>query len=137
MNKYWDKVYEDMALVHRVHWNLLQRANGKCEECGIESEFFEKHHIKSQAQGGEFTLDNLKLLCKPCHVATSSYGVKKKNQIRETQLYSREEKLVLTKQIAVTQKVHDLLVAESKKQKISMAKIVCNLVLENYEKDNQ
>ena len=50
-------------------------------------------------------------------------------------MYEKKEKLKLEKQIAVTKEIYDVLRKEKRKQKISMAKIVCNLVLEKYEKE--
>jgi len=47
--------------------------------------------------------------------------------------YKKEEKLKLEKKIYVTDEVYDILREEKKKQGISMAKIVCNMVLENFE----
>lgn len=50
--------------------------------------------------------------------------------------YKEEEKLVLhSKPIRVTKKVYDILRKEKTKQKISMAKIVCNLIIEKYDKN--
>jgi hypothetical protein len=49
-------------------------------------------------------------------------------------MYTKEEKLKLAKKVFITDKVYDILREEKKNQKISMAKIVCNLILEKYEK---
>lgn len=46
--------------------------------------------------------------------------------------YSKEEKLVLTNKASVTKEVYKILRKEKSRQKISMAKIVCNLVIEAY-----
>jgi hypothetical protein len=51
-------------------------------------------------------------------------------------IYSKEEKLKLVKQIAVTKEVYNILRKQKQKQKISLAKIVCNLVIEKYAKQN-
>lgn len=48
--------------------------------------------------------------------------------------FTKEEKLELPKQVRVTQEVYDLLRDEKEKQGISMAKIVCNLIIEKYGK---
>ena len=47
--------------------------------------------------------------------------------------YSKEEKLNLTKKIFITKEVYEILRKEKSKQKISMAKIVCNLIISQYE----
>ena len=47
-------------------------------------------------------------------------------------MYEKEEKLKLNKQIAVTDEVYEVLREQKKECKMSMAKIVCNLVLEKY-----
>lgn len=48
-------------------------------------------------------------------------------------MYSKEEKLKLAKKVFITNEVYKILRLEKKKQGISMAKIVCNLILEKYE----
>jgi hypothetical protein len=47
-------------------------------------------------------------------------------------MYDREINLDLTARIGVTKEVYQLLRQERRKQKISMAKIICNLILEKY-----
>ena len=49
-------------------------------------------------------------------------------------MYTKEKKLVLTRQVALTKKCYDLLRKEKKTQGISMAKIVCNLIIKNFLK---
>jgi hypothetical protein len=48
-------------------------------------------------------------------------------------IYEKEEILELKKQVAITKEVYKILRRERRKQKISMAKIVCNLIIEKYE----
>lgn len=48
-------------------------------------------------------------------------------------MYANEERLDLTNRIGVTKAIYEILKVQKKKLKISMAKIVCNLVLEKYE----
>lgn len=47
--------------------------------------------------------------------------------------YNKEDKLELPRKVYVTKEVYELLRKQKTKQKISMAKIVCNLIIENYE----
>ena len=47
-------------------------------------------------------------------------------------MYSKEEKLDLNKKVYITNDVFKILRKQRVKQKISMAKIVCNLILEKY-----
>ena len=48
--------------------------------------------------------------------------------------YTKEERLDLQRRVAITVRVHELLREASKQEGVSMAKIVCNLVLEKYDK---
>jgi len=48
--------------------------------------------------------------------------------------YEREEKLKLTHKVYITKEVYEILKEQKKKQKISKAKITCNLILKAYEK---
>lgn len=48
--------------------------------------------------------------------------------------YTAEEILKLSKQVAITDEVYKLLKKEKFKQRISMAKIVCNLIIDKYSK---
>jgi len=50
-------------------------------------------------------------------------------------MYKKEEKLTLNKQVRITKEAWLILKEEKKKQKISMAKIICNLILEKFNKD--
>jgi hypothetical protein len=47
--------------------------------------------------------------------------------------YSPEEKLEICKRIGVTKDIYNILRNQKRKQKISMAKIVCNAIAEKYE----
>lgn len=47
--------------------------------------------------------------------------------------YKKEDELELPKQVRITQEVYDILRKQKAEQEISMAKIVCNLILEKYE----
>lgn len=49
-------------------------------------------------------------------------------------MYKKGEKLKLTKLVRITKEEYELLKAQKKKQGISMAKIVCNLIIEKYGK---
>lgn len=49
-------------------------------------------------------------------------------------IFPKEEKLELPKQVRVTQEVYDILKKQKQKQGISMAKIICTLILEKYGK---
>lgn len=49
-------------------------------------------------------------------------------------MYTREEELEIAARIGVTKEVYDILRKEKTKQQISLAKIVCNLILEKYGK---
>lgn len=48
--------------------------------------------------------------------------------------YTKEERLNLEKQVRVTKEVYEILRKQKREQKISLAKIVCNLVIEKYNK---
>lgn len=51
--------------------------------------------------------------------------------------YKKEEKLNLEKIVKITRPVYNILRNEKKKQKISMAKIVCNLIIKTYDKQRK
>jgi 5-methylcytosine-specific restriction protein A len=46
---------------------VIARASGQCEEPGCISAGTEVDHIKNIANGGTHDLNNLRLLCSPCH----------------------------------------------------------------------
>jgi len=47
-------------------------------------------------------------------------------------MYSPEERLKIHKRIGITKPVYRILREQKRKQKISMAKIICNLVIKTY-----
>lgn len=61
-----NKVMEDRAIPSMVKVEVFGRDQGKCTECNSENELH-FHHIKRFADGGQHTVKNLKLLCRPCH----------------------------------------------------------------------
>ena len=46
---------------------LKERQKNRCDKCGDMLRRFEKHHVKPVAAGGSDSIDNLVLLCPPCH----------------------------------------------------------------------
>jgi RNA-directed DNA polymerase len=44
-----------------------------CERCGT-TVHLDLHHRKARRYGGQNTIDNAELLCRPCHVQTPTYG---------------------------------------------------------------
>ena len=62
---------------------LMQRQQKRCGACGDLLRRFEKHHKKPFSQGGTDDIDNIILLCPPCHAtetekqeqASSSHNV--------------------------------------------------------------
>jgi hypothetical protein len=47
-------------------------------------------------------------------------------------MYSKEEQLEIFKRVGVTKEVYDVLRKEKRRSKQSMAKLVCNSILEKY-----
>jgi len=47
-------------------------------------------------------------------------------------MYKKEDKLELKQKVYITEDVYKLLREQKKKQEISMAKIVCNLIIKKY-----
>ena len=47
-------------------------------------------------------------------------------------MYKREEKLKIFKRVGITKEVYEILRKEKKKQGISMAKIICNLIISKF-----
>lgn len=54
----------------KVRVAAADRANGKCQKCGLPFGAKRKHfdHILPAALGGEPTLANCQVLCEPCHM---------------------------------------------------------------------
>jgi len=48
-------------------------------------------------------------------------------------MYSKEEQLEIYRRVGITKKVYGILREQKKKQKISMAKIICNLIIKTYD----
>ncbi|HEY4000622.1 MAG TPA: HNH endonuclease signature motif containing protein [Candidatus Xenobia bacterium] len=48
---------------------VYHRAQGRCESCG-ERCGLQVHHIIPISEGGDHSLENLRLLCRSCHDAT-------------------------------------------------------------------
>ena len=59
---------------------VIKRAtiDGKtfCEECGALAKRWDIDHVRADGLYGEATLENAKLICKPCHVEKTKTDVK-------------------------------------------------------------
>lgn len=50
----------------------MERAQGYCESCGVARIFdntAEMHHVQKRSHGGSDILENVQMLCRPCHRA--------------------------------------------------------------------
>jgi len=50
----------------------LERVGHKCEECGSNEGYLHGHHVVPQREEGKHTVDNMRILCEPCHIKTYS-----------------------------------------------------------------
>ena len=50
----------------------LELVGHKCEECGRTDGYLHAHHVVPQRERGKHTVDNLRILCEPCHIKTYS-----------------------------------------------------------------
>lgn len=58
----------ERKIVQAVRAQLVDRAERRCERCRVWcGETGHAHHRKPRSLGGEWTLDNLQLLCATCH----------------------------------------------------------------------
>jgi len=80
------------------------------------------------------------LFCCPPHPPGKNYrniyseaGAEEASLRQYMKSYSKEEKLLIYKRIGVTKEIYVILRNQKRKQKISMAKIVCNAIAEKYE----
>lgn len=53
----------------------FKNARGRCEACNVELQHgeWECDHVLPLRQGGDNSLNNLRVLCKPCHRAKTNY----------------------------------------------------------------
>lgn len=64
-----DKViYVDRTVEKLIIKLLMQRQEGLCADCDRVLMFYQVHH---ERYGVDITIDDLKLLCSPCHGAKS------------------------------------------------------------------
>lgn len=82
--KYLQKNQNTNAMVNLFYFNTLKNLHGKCQSCGITTEWygnqlhFEIHHIDGVRENNN--LNNLSLLCPNCHSQTDNYGGKNKGK---------------------------------------------------------
>lgn len=60
-----------MKLTAKVKRAVHEACNYECALCSARDVKFDVDHILSQALGGSDEMDNLRLLCKPCHKVKS------------------------------------------------------------------
>lgn len=63
----------------RNRQHRFERARGRCENCGIHlaNGEWESDHVIPIRDGGTNAIDNLRILCKPCHRAKTAADRKK------------------------------------------------------------
>jgi len=70
-------------------YNLFNRFNGKCQDCGIKTkmgihptvdESATMEHVTPLSMGGDHTWDNVELLCQKCNFARNKSTMAKKNE---------------------------------------------------------
>lgn len=59
-------------LLNRKEWRavraiVIERAGGRCEQCGVSGVTLCAHHVIPERQGGPDHPDNLQAWCRPCH----------------------------------------------------------------------
>ncbi|MDE2661250.1 MAG: HNH endonuclease signature motif containing protein [Acidobacteriota bacterium] len=62
----------------------LEAARWRCQDCG-KAGVLEVHHVQPLADGGDpFELDNLRVLCRPCHFAITAAATRSevRNRLR-------------------------------------------------------
>jgi len=52
---------------HDTREFVLERDDGKCQECGVEEEIMHVHHVIPRREGGPDAPENLVTLCQSCH----------------------------------------------------------------------
>jgi 5-methylcytosine-specific restriction endonuclease McrA len=69
MSRRPDHIPRRKAFTRPVKAAVLQRSNGMCEALGCTNVGRDFDHIKPVAIGGDNSLDNCQLLCRPCNAA--------------------------------------------------------------------
>ena len=69
MSRRPDHIPRRKAFTQPVKAAVLQRSNGMCEAPGCTNVGRDFDHIKPVAIGGDNSLDNCQLLCRPCNAA--------------------------------------------------------------------
>ncbi len=131
MNERWKCIEEAVYKQKNLRNKVLENWDGKCCCCGkiVKDRDYEIHHKKPKCFGGEDVFENLEILCKKCHKKTFIKGVwtREYNTIKNV-----SKELEQFKSIWITKEIYEILREQKDKQKISMAKIVCNLIIEKY-----
>ena len=89
----WQKVYQDYLrsdIWAEKRKLALARADGKCESCGaifVSNSSLDVHHLNYDRVGGNERLDDLKVLCYPCHQNADKKRDEETDEWRKYRLY--------------------------------------------------
>ena len=92
-NQEWQKTYQDY--LRSDVWAekrklALDRANGKCEDCGgifVSNSSLDVHHLNYERVGGNEKPQDLKVLCYPCHQKADRKRDKQTDERRKHRYY--------------------------------------------------
>jgi len=68
----FDHLYR-IEVWREVKAQVKAERGAQCECCGSTVQL-DLHHRKARRYGGQDTIDNAELLCRPCHVHTPTFG---------------------------------------------------------------
>jgi RNA-directed DNA polymerase len=64
---------ENNEVWREIKAQVKAERGARCERCGT-TVHLDLHHRQARRYGGQDTIDNAELLCRPCHVQTPTYG---------------------------------------------------------------
>ncbi len=136
LNDYWKSVAKQQHEWESLKNAVRERDLPICSYCGINVEEtaspVDIDHVIAKIKGGLDRLDNLVLSCSSCNRSKGS-----RNWTVKFDRRTREEQLDIFARIGVTKEAYQLLRADKKKQKLSLAKLASTIIINYYDNETR
>jgi hypothetical protein len=88
--------YKRFGDIQGIKSAVFKRDGGRCQMCSTTGGMLEYDHILPHSEGGQFTVENLRLLCPDCHTKRTAHWHKARALARKGKMTGSGQLLLIT-----------------------------------------